>query len=233
MALDVYMHEIVNNHICKEFDNSDEPKIARERFEKANEKFAKFKRDKKFSSGNRTAILCSSTDGEGNESKFDASWFVYAGLRYRVYMECMGRGVSVMENAGFDDLADVLSDGSIKNVVLIGHSSTSSWMASDYEVDCFDISEATRHLKKGFFAKIGCDIPEEIGRVSLLPQLGCYGFNVPLGYFAVSNRKRIYSGDEKSLTFEQLSSSENFVNDWDGKRNFGVELRQRRRFVPG
>ncbi len=79
------------------------------------------------------------------------------------------------------DLQDVLQDTEVSSIILIGHGSISDIFMQGAKGDRFDwrdVSAAASHLKSGYFIQRQCGIFRR-------------HLNVPLGYFAVSDQRRV------------------------------------------
>ena len=139
--------------------------------------------------GNKTAILCSNTDGHGIYSAEENKEFSLAGLVHYVKTE---NSILFMD-ATSKDLKKIIQDPEYKNIFLIGHSSYHSWCASDKPVDWYDVGKMVKfHLKKGIFANFGC------GAIHSWNQ-------IPLGYFVVNNPENLFGKDAEYIYSEEIN----------------------------
>lgn len=157
--------------------------------------------ENKLSSGSKTAILCSSADGSNNYSSSNRIGHIWIGKRYR---NLIGRNAFLFPDATFGNLEAVLSDKVIKNVIIIGHASYGSWVASDKSVSWLDVSRMARdHIKEGYFAKSGCN-QKQIS----VPWTESTHFkgHIPFAYFAVTDKSKIYVSKKEMVDTSELAS---------------------------
>ncbi len=158
--------------------------------------YLRIKNSGKTNTGRKTAVLVSNVDGEGNPSEIEN--FENLLIVHFLFQNYNGEK-EVFFDATSDDLKKVVQNTGFESIYLIGHSTYSSWVASDREVTWKDlILMLNGHLKKGKFVVIGC---------------GEYDFEskTPLGYFIVSNPERQLFGyeDKTILAYEVYKGYKN------------------------
>lgn len=134
-----------------------------------------------------TAILCSSAgDGDDkDEIARDVGYFRAEGRMMADEYRAHGRRVELVENARTGDLAALLRDETISDVVTIGHGALSWFALSDERgqvcrFDWRDTAEQADHLKTGRFEQRHCG--QFARRLS-----------VPMGAFAMQYHHRVWA----------------------------------------
>ena len=182
----------------------------RKKIHEAQDRYQELKDKKRFSTGNKTAILCSSGD------EIIGRW-------YRFSVLDIEKKSLIIEKATSQDLERVISDRNVSNIIVIGHADYSTWEASDRTVSWVDVSEMTRnHLKRGFFAKLGCNPVSEYLSV---PIAHFYQYNIPLDHFCVMDRSRIYQAKDEFVYTNDLYKPEKFIS-LSKRKSLTNELKQ-------
>lgn len=156
----------------------------------------RLKREGLVNTGNKTAILCSNTDGYGLYNASHRIGSLNAGLKH---LFNIGRKkAALFEDATSHDLKRVIRNPDFGSIYVIGHGTYHSWRASDKSVNWHDVGcMIDSHLKNGVFVNLSCGIP--------------YSWNfIPLGYFAVNNPENVYGIDRNLATEEDLSHLSRF-----------------------
>lgn len=142
-------------------------------------------------SGTRTAILASGANGYVRYSPRESLEHIVAGnsLKGRIPQS------DLFKDATSDDLATVIQDLNYKNVIVIGHASYHSWVASDKSVNWYDLGKMIgSHLKDGIFVNVGCGAIHSFNRI-------------PLGYFVVNNPQNLFGKKAEYLYGDELVSN--------------------------
>ncbi|MBI5803236.1 hypothetical protein HY448_00940 [Candidatus Pacearchaeota archaeon] len=216
------LEEYIRDHTNQDYRESIHSKRSwngRDFFDSCMKKYRSLLEDQKLSTGDRTAILCSGSDGSGVISLRESQESLRVGRGYARRID--GKSLLLVD-ATSDDLREVLDNRNIRNVIVIGHASYSSWVATDGSVSFLDVSEMTTHLKQGFFAKLGCDLH------CFSVKTFVYSFPIPFGYFVVNDRRKIYQG--KAYTTSQVVGTmpKDWVSVYDNGKNLEEELRKPR-----
>jgi hypothetical protein len=139
--------------------------------------------------GNRTALMVSSTNGRG---KPDFRHHLSHEMAAYSYKDLIGKNAIIFNASSSNDLREVIQDRDFAHIFLIGHANYHSWLASDKPVDWFDLGKMVNgHLKNGIFANVGC------GGITSWN-------NIPLGYFVVNDHSNLVGYEAEYATSDKL-----------------------------
>lgn len=156
--------------------------------------------------GNKTAILCSGSDGYAYPSIEEHEEHLRVAKHYQ---DLIGDSAFIVRNATSGHLEEMLNERDVGNVFVAGHASYGCWGATDRLVRWTDVSEmATDHLKQGLFVKLGCNI-NPLAEQLLVNGQDC---PVPFAYFAVVSHKTIYYGRQEIMRTGELQNPRHLVN---------------------
>lgn len=152
-----------------------------------------------YNTGSDTVILTSAADGAGAVDVITSEQHQLAGHKLADNIHDRGFGrIALIPGATKEHLKNAVQSRNVANILLIGHGTYHSWMATDGPVDWYDAGKMAKdHLKDGTFANLGCGAVRSWNYI-------------PLGRYVVGPRGRILGKKRELTTLSEMSDLANF-----------------------